>query len=55
MEKWFVWAAELEYHSLLARDLRLIREQEYRSLERQADELQQMLTGLMRKFQPAKV
>jgi|SRR5579884_347034 four helix bundle protein len=47
-------AAEMEYHVLLARDLRLIGEQEYRTLSRQADELQRMLTALMRKFEPAK-
>jgi four helix bundle protein len=47
-------AAELEYHALLARDLHLIREPDYRNLSRQADELQRMLTALMRKFQSAR-
>ena len=47
-------AAELEYHVLLSRDLHFIREQEFRNLSHSADELQRMLTALMRKFQPAK-
>src|SRR6185312_11902253 len=47
-------AAELEYHVLLSRDLHFIREQEFRNLSQSADELQRMLTALMRKFQPAK-
>ena len=47
-------AAELEYHVLLSRDLHFIREQEFRDLSYSADELQRMLTALMRKFQPAK-
>src|SRR5690242_3679564 len=47
-------AAELEYHALLARDLHFIREQEFRNLSHSADELQRMLTALMRKFQAAK-
>jgi four helix bundle protein len=47
-------AAELEYHALLARDPHFIREQEFRNLSHSADELQRMLTALMRKFQAAK-
>ncbi len=47
-------AAETEYHVLLAHDLRFLREQEYQTLSRQSDELQRMLTALIRKFQPSK-
>jgi four helix bundle protein len=48
-------AAETEYHILLARDLKFIAEQEYRSLSRRADELQRMLTALMQRFRQSRV
>ena len=47
-------SAELEYQVLLSRDLHFISEQEFSDLSHSADELQRMLTALMRKFQPAK-
>ena len=47
-------AAEMEYHVLLARDLHFIGEQEYRGLCRRADELQRMLTALMKRFQSSR-
>src|ERR1700758_1755363 len=37
-------ANEVEYHFLLARDLNLLQEKEFRSLAAQADEIQRMLT-----------
>ena len=45
-------AAEIEYRTLLAHDLHLISNQDYRNLSSQADELQRMLTALMRRFKP---
>jgi four helix bundle protein len=47
-------ASETEYHVLLARDLRYLREEEYRELSCQADELQRMLTALILRFRPVK-
>src|SRR5436190_7386194 len=47
-------AAEIEYHTLLAHDLHLISNQEYRNLSSQADELQRILTALMRRYKPEK-
>jgi four helix bundle protein len=47
-------ASETEYHVLLARDLRYLREEEYRRLSCQADELQRMLTALILRFRPVK-
>jgi len=40
-------ASEAEYHILLARDLKLLREEEFRRLSHQADEIQRMLTALI--------
>ena len=40
-------ASEVEYHVLLARDLRFMEESDFRALTRQSDELQRMLTALM--------
>ena len=45
-------ACELEYHILLARDLRYFREEQFRELSCQADELQRMLTALIQRFRP---
>ena len=47
-------ASEIEYHILLARDLHLLREQEFNQLAQQADELQRMLTALIQRFKPVK-
>lgn len=47
-------ASEIEYHVLLARDLHLLRDDEYRRLSQQADEVQRMLTGLIQRFRPLK-
>jgi four helix bundle protein len=47
-------ASEAEYHILLARDLNLLPEQDYRRLSFQADELQRMLTALIQSFYPKK-
>jgi four helix bundle protein len=47
-------ASEAEYHILLARDLNLLPEQDYRRLSYQADELQRMLTALIQSFHPKK-
>lgn len=46
-------ASEVEYQVLLARDLHYLREQEFRRLSFQADELQRMLTALIQRFRPA--
>ena len=43
-------ASETEYHVMLARDLRFLGEDDFRRLSRQADELQRMLTVLMKRF-----
>jgi four helix bundle protein len=45
-------ASEAEYHILLARDLKLLSEQDFRKLSCQADELQRMLTALIQSFHP---
>ena len=47
-------ASEAEYHFLLARDLHLLDETEFRLLSRQADELQRMLTALIQRVQTAR-
>jgi len=47
-------ASEAEYHLLLARDLRLLSEEDFRTLTGQADELQRMLTALMQKVRSSK-
>jgi four helix bundle protein len=36
-------ASETEYHLLLARDLKFLRDEDFRKLSREADELQRML------------
>ena len=43
-------ASELEYHLLLARDLKLIRPQDYDALDQRATELKRMLTALLQKL-----
>jgi four helix bundle protein len=45
-------ASEIEYHVLLARDLHMLSEDEHRYLSKQADEVQRMLTVLIKKFRP---
>ncbi len=46
-------ASEIEYHILLARDLRYLPDEEFRRLSGQADEVQRMLTALIQRFRPA--
>jgi four helix bundle protein len=43
-------ASELEYHLLLARDLRLLKPGDYEDLSTRATELKRMLTALMQKL-----
>jgi four helix bundle protein len=43
-------ASEMEYHLLLARDLKLINSKDYEALNQRATELKRMLTALMRKL-----
>lgn len=43
-------ASELEYHLLLARDLRLIKPQDHTELAQRSTELKRMLTGLLQKL-----
>jgi len=43
-------ASELEYHLLLAKDLKLIKPVDYQELNQQATELKRMLTALMQKL-----
>ena len=43
-------ASELEYHLLLARDLRLIQPKDYDALDQRAIELKRMLTALLQKL-----
>ena len=45
-------ASEAENHLLLARDLKFLREEDYRKLAKSADELQRMLTALIQSFHP---
>ena len=47
-------ARESEYHILLARDLKLLREEDFHRLSRQADEVQRMLTALIQSFHTGK-
>ena len=47
-------ASEVEYHVLLAHDLHLLEEDEYRHLSQQSDEVQRMLTALMQRFRSVK-
>jgi four helix bundle protein len=46
-------ASEAEYHLLLARDLKFLKEEDFRQLSREADEVQRMLTALIQSFHPA--
>jgi len=43
-------ASELEYHLLLAKDLKLIKSADYQELDQRATELKRMLTALMQKL-----
>jgi four helix bundle protein len=43
-------ASELEYHLLLAKDLKLIKPADYQDLDHRATELKRMLTALMQKL-----
>ena len=43
-------ASELEYHLLLAKDLKLIRPADYEELAPQATEVKRMLTALIQKL-----
>lgn len=43
-------ASEVEYHLLLARDLKLIKPADYEELAPRATELKRMLTGLLQKL-----
>ncbi len=47
-------ACEIEYHFLLARDLRFLSEESFRKLTSQADEVQRMLTALMQSVRATK-
>lgn len=44
-------ASETEYHLLLARDLKFVGEPDFRRLSGQADEVQRMLTALIKSLQ----
>lgn len=43
-------ASELEYHLLLARDLKLIKLKDYEALDQRATDLKRMLTALLRRL-----
>jgi len=43
-------ASELDYHLLLARDLKLINAQDYTDLAQRTSEVKRMLTGLLQKL-----
>jgi len=43
-------AAETEYHLLLAKDLNLIKPEEYKKVAEQATEVKRMLTALLQKL-----
>ena len=47
-------ASDLEYHLLLARDLKLINPRDYEELVQRAIELKRMLTALMQKLKAAR-
>src|SRR6516225_1294153 len=47
-------ASEAEYHFMLARDLDLLHEKDFRVLTREAHELQRMLTALMQRIRSAR-
>jgi four helix bundle protein len=44
------WASELEYHLLLARDLKLIKPKDHAELSQRATGLKRMLTALLQKL-----
>lgn len=46
-------ASELEYHLILARDLRFMTDIEFRRLETRVVEVQRMLTSLVQRIRPA--
>jgi four helix bundle protein len=48
-------ASETEYHLLLARDLKLLRQPDFQRLSAEADAVQRMLTALIQSFQPRSV
>ncbi|SRR6266496_5828864 len=48
-------ASELEYHILLARDLHLLNETAFHSLDAKVVEVERMLTGLVKRVQPVLV
>jgi four helix bundle protein len=48
-------ATEVEYHVLLARDLHFMEEDDFRTLTRQSDELQRMLTAFMQTVRSSKI
>jgi len=43
-------ASETEYHILLARDLKLIKDEDYRHLEQQVIEVKRMLSSFIEKL-----
>jgi four helix bundle protein len=45
-------ASELQYHLLLARDLKLLKAKDYERLAHQSTEVKRMLAGFMRKLNP---
>jgi four helix bundle protein len=45
-------ASEVEYHLLLAHDLRLLSEVQFRKMDSMVVEVQRMLTGLVHRVQP---
>ncbi|HUM04508.1 MAG TPA: four helix bundle protein [Terriglobales bacterium] len=47
-------ASETEYHLLLARDLGLLLDADYRKAEQRVIEIQRMLTSLVQKVQPVR-
>ena len=47
-------ASELEYHLLLAHDLGLLKDGEYKEMEGKVDEVQRMLTALISTVRPGK-
>ena len=46
---------EVEYHLLLARDLKLIKPKDYEDLTQRAQEIQRMLSGFMQKLSAKRV
>lgn len=45
-------ASEVEYHMLPAHDIHLLEDEQYCRLSKQADEVQRMLTALIKRFRP---